>query len=493
MVLYSVIVIAIGMAAARTTHTVEDYLIAGKGVGLWLLTFGVMGAILSGGAIMGYSGTGYGTGYAGYVNLVSLAFIGLVGSYFVLAKPMRISADKHKVYTLPDYLCVRFGGGSERGVRMVRGLSALAIVLGCSAYMVSQFASIGAVLGPLLNISHLQSILIACAILGVYTVSGGMKASIWTNFFQMSCIVFIGVALNAMILPRVGGLSGLHAELAKIDYNYLRPWHESGSFSMSRILQYGVFVGIFTYAGVPHVSTKFLTTKNVNVLKWAPLVSVILYFLGVISQWPGMAGRVLVEQGVISAPVAPDAILTHMIINLLESPVMAGVFVAAVAAAVMSTAESFLILSSAAIVRDFVKGTLGVKMEEKTELKWIRICCFVVLILGFLLSLKPPTYILLIVTVAWGALSAMFGPVLYLGTRWKRVNTPGAIAGLAVGILVGGILGIMNLTVFSENPILPNFNLAAVGVILGTVSLVVVTLLTKPEKSPLFAHFKSEQ
>lgn len=488
MVIYTVIVISIGMYAARGTKNVSDYLVAGKGMGIWLLTFGLMGAILSGGAIMGYSGTGYGTGYAGYVMLVSLAFPGLILGYWIIAKPMRLMAEKFEVYTLPDFLCLRYNNN-----KAVRGLSAFAIVLGCLAYMISQFAAIGAVLSPTLNLSYSTSVLIACIIMGAYTVSGGMKASIWTNLFQMSCILVIGIGLNILVMPQVGGLTGLHASLAKIDPNYLLPWHASGKFSMSLILQYGVVVGLLAYAGVPHVSTKFLTTKNVNVLKWAPLISVLLYFGGVISQWPGMAGKVLVSQGVIAAPKAADQILPHLIVNLFNSPILSGIFIAAVAAAVMSTAESFLILSSAAVVRDFGKNTLGIKMDEATELKWIRIGSFFVLVLGFFLSLKPPSFILLVVAVAWGAFSAMFGPALYLGIRWKRVTPQGAVAGILTGILVGGILGILNLTVFKASPVLPMWNIGALGVILGTIALVVVSLLTKPVESPIFAHFKKSE
>jgi sodium/proline symporter len=488
MIIYMAILSLIGWFATRSTKTVGDYLVAGKGMGLWFLTFGLMASILSGGSVMGYSGTGYGVGYAGFVMLVSLAFPGLVISYWILAKPMRIVAEKHEVYTLPDFLALRYNNN-----RVVRGLSALAILLGCLAYMISQFAAMGWVLSSILNISYSASILIAVVIMGFYTVGGGMKASMWTNFFQMIILIIIGILLNALILPQVGGLSGLHSTLAETAPSYLEPWNAEAGFPMGMILQYGLIVGLLAYAGVPHVSTKFLTVKNVNILKWAPLISVVLYFLGCLSQWPGMAGKVLVDEGSLSAPQAADQILPHLITQFMDNPVFAGIFLVAVAAAVMSTCESFLILSSAAVVRDFTKNTLGKQMDDKTELKWIRIGSIVFLIIGYLLSLNPPSFILLVVSVAWGAFAAMFGPALYLGIRWKRATPQGAIAGLICGILIGGVIGVLNLTAFSSNPILSGFNIAAVGTVIGTIVLVVVSLLTKPVESPIFSHFKNNK
>ncbi|WP_078428045.1 sodium/proline symporter [Alkalihalobacterium alkalinitrilicum] len=487
MIIYTIILSVIGWVATKNTKSVEDYLVAGKSLNIWLLTFGLMAAILSGGAVMGYSGTGFGAGYAGYVMLVSCAFPGIVISYWILAKPMRIVAEKHAVYTLPDFLALRYN--NNKGVR---GLSAFAILIGCLAYLIAQFAAMGWVLSSILNISYTTSIFISAVLLSLYTIGGGMKASMWTNFFQMIMLVIIGVLLNILILPEVGGLSGLHGTLAETAPSFLLPWHDSGSFAMAIVLQYGLIVGLLAYAGVPHVSTKFLTVKSIKVLKWAPLVSVILYFLGVLSQWPGMAGKVLVDQGVLTAPEAADQILPHLIYNFFNSPILAGIFLVAVAAAVMSTAESFLILSSAAIVRDFSKNTLGKAMTEKVELKWIRICSVFVLIVGCLLSLNPPGFILLVVSVAWGAFAAMFAPALYLGIRWRRATPQGAIAGLLTGIAVGGIIGILNLTVFSSDPLLAGFNVAAVGTVLSTIMLVVVSLLTKPVDSPIFDHFTNK-
>ena len=484
MVIYTVIVLWIGMKGAGATNSVSDFLVAGKSVGVVLLTFGVMGAVLSGGAIIGYSGSAYGVGYVYYIKLVSLAFIGIVFSYFVLAKPMRITADKFEVYTLPDYFSVRFNGN-----KTVRLLSGIAIILGCAAYMVSQFASIGAVLGPLLNLDRIWIIIISGAIMGAYTVSGGMKSSIWTNLFQMACVVLIGVVLWVTVVPKVGGLTELHASIAEIEPDFLKPWYGDGAYSITQTLEYGILVGLLVYAAVPHVSTKFLTTKNVGVLKWAPVICVILYFLGVLSTWPGMAARVLVEEGVMAAPANPDDVVITIITSLLQSPVLCGLLVASVAAAVMSTAESFLIMTSAAIVRDIGKEALGIKMDEKTELKWMRVFTFAALVLGALLSLNPPSYVLLLVSVAWGAFAAMFGPVLYLGTRWRRINSKGAIAGLAVGIIIGAGVGIANMTVFANDPILPAHDIAAIGVVIGTIATVGVSLATKPESSKMFEHF----
>lgn len=97
------------------------------------------------------------------------------------------------------------------------------------------------------------------------------------------------------------------------------------------------------------------------------------------------------------------------------------------------------------------------------------------------------------VSVAWGAFAAMFGPTLYLGVRWKRATPQGAIAGLIAGIIIGGVFGVLNLTVFADDPILTDFNIAAIGTVIGAIAMIIVSLLTKPVESPIFSHFKNKK
>jgi sodium/proline symporter len=155
----------------------------------------------------------------------------------------------------------------------------------------------------------------------------------------------------------------------------------------------------------------------------------------------------------------------------------------------MSTTDSFMVLSGAAIVRDIAKMGLGLRLSDRQEMTWSRIASVLVMVVAGFIALNPPEFVLSLMAVAWGALAAMLGPVLYLGVRWKRATTQGAIAALVVGIAIGGVLALLNRTVFADAPLLAPWNIAAIGVAASYVALIVVSLLTKPRTSQMFAHF----
>jgi len=482
-VLYASIVLGIGWMSIRRVKSTRDYLIAGDGFGKWVVSFGVVGAVLSGASLLGNAGSGYGVGYALYVMTLGLSFLGLTAAYFILAKPMTVIAKRHEVYTLPDVLSLRYGDS-----RAVRVLSALAVVLGCYIYLVVQFVAIAYVGVTIFGWSPGFSILAGGLFVVLYSIGGGIVATMWANLFQMIVLGIFAIGIAVYGVTQVGGFTELHSRLEAIDPELIAPWHESGAFAWQNVLTYAFFVGLLAYAGVPHINTKFLTIRNVEVVRWLPFISCFLYLGGVAAVWAGMSYRVLQEQEGLPVPAEPDAVLPTLVLESF-GPFIVGVLVAAVLAAVMDTAASFMLLSSAAVIRDIGKEALGWKLSDRQE-KWaIRAFAVVFMILAGFLALNPPEFVLALMAVAWGALAAMLGPVLYLGMRWKRATSQGAVAALVVGIAIGGVAGVLNQTLFSEDPLFSPWNVAAVGVAASYLTLIVVSLLTKPQPSKVFAHF----
>ncbi|MQA14895.1 MAG: hypothetical protein GEV09_12180 [Pseudonocardiaceae bacterium] len=485
-VLYMAIVIAIGLWSARRVKSMRDYLVAGDGLGRWVVSFGIVGAIVSGAGILGNAGSGYGTGYALYVMTMGLSFLGLTLAYFLLAKPMTVLAKKHPVYTLPDVLALRYDNS-----RSVRILSGLAVVLGCLIYLVVQFVAMAYVGTTIFGWSQGLSLFVGGAIVVIYCIGGGILAAMWTNFFQLLVLSVFVVAMAVYMVSEVGGLSELNQRLASIDPELVAPWHASGAFVWQNVLVYAFFVGLLAYAGVPHISTKFLTIKNLEVIRWIPLISCFLYLFAVAATWVGMAYRVQAEQGSVPAVDEADAVLPTLLLEAF-SPFLVGIMVAAVLAAVMSTTDSFMVLSGAALVRDITKNGMGVGLTDRQEMFWSRAASLVMMVIAGFIALNPPEFVLSLMAVAWGALAAMLGPVLYLGVRWKRATSQGAVAALVVGIAIGGVLAMLNQTVFADAPVFSPWNIAAIGVAASYLALIVVSLLTKPQRSRMFEHFTAE-
>lgn len=486
-VLYLGVTVAIGLFAARRVKSMRDYMIAGDGFGKWLVSFGVVGAIVSGAGLLGNAGSGYGTGYALYVMTMGFSFLGLTLAYFLLAKPMTVTAKRFQVYTLPDLLTLRYGNSNA-----VRVLSAVGVILGSFIYLVVQFVAMSWVGTTVFGWSQATAILVGGFVVVLYTLGGGITSAIWTNLFQMSVLAGFAVWIAVYGVREVGGLTALHEKLAAIDPQLLEPFHDAGPFVWQNGLIYAFFVGLLAYAGVPSINTKFLTIRNLEVIRWLPIISAFLYLFGIAAIWAGMSYRVMESEGLVPSPERPDAVLPMMIMEQF-SPFVVGILVAAVLAAVMSTTDSYMVLSGAALVRDIIKNGAGVRMTDRQEMLYTRIACVVLMVLAGSLALNPPTFVLALMAVAWGALAAMLGPVLYLGMRWRRATTKGAIASLSAGIAVGGVLGILNQTLFRESPILSPWNIGALGVIASYLTHIVVSLSTPAEKSAIFAHFEDEK
>ncbi|KID27951.1 Na+/proline symporter [Prauserella sp. Am3] len=484
--IYLAVVIGIGLLATRRVSSMRDYLVAGDGFGRWIVSFGIVGAIVSGAGILGNAGSGYGTGYAMYVMTMGLSFLGLTLAYFLLAKPLTVVARKHAVYTLPDLLALRYGDSSA-----VRLLSAVATALGCLIYLVVQFVAIGYIGTTIFGWSQGMSLLVGGGIVVVYCVGGGIVSAMWTNFFQLLVLSVVVVYFAIYTVSQVGGLTALHERMAQADPNLIQPWHDSGAFGWENVLVYAFFVGLLAYAGVPHISTKFLTIKNLNVIRWIPLISCFLYLFAVAATWVGMAYRVEAEAGRYPAVDQPDAVLPTLVAESFP-PFVVGLMIAAVLAAVMSTTDSFMVLSGAAVVRDILKNSLGMRMSDRQELTWSRVVSVAMMVVAGLIALNPPTFVLSLMAVAWGALAAMLGPVLYLGVRWRRATPQGAIAALIVGLAIGGVLALLNETVFAGDPVFAPWNIASIGVAASYLALIVVSLWTKPVPSRMFEHFSGD-
>lgn len=476
-------ILAIGWWSISRVHSMRDYLIAGQSMGRWLVSFGVVASIVSGAGLLGNAGAGYGIGYPLYVMTMGLSFLGLTLAFFLLAKPMTVLASRHPVYTLPDVLALRYANSNA-----VRILSALAVMLGSFIYLVVQFVAMAYVGTTIFGLSLGAAVLLSGLLIGLYTIGGGIMAAMWTNLFQMVVLGLFAIGIAIWSVARVGGLTELHDRLSTSNPEMLEPWASSGAFVWQNVLVYAFFVGLLAYAGVPHINTKFLTIKSLDVIRWIPLISCFLYLFATATLWAGMSYLVMEQDGQVPAPSEPDAVLPLMVSETF-GPVLVGIMVAAVLAAVMSTSESFVVLSAAALVRDIGKNGLGMRFTDTQELLATRVFGVVILVGAGLMAMNPPEFVLALMAVAWGALAAMLGPVLYVGLRWRRATSQGAVAALVVGIAIGGVAGLLNQTVFADDRLFAPWNVGAIGVIGAYLAIITVSLLTKPQRSEVFSHF----
>jgi sodium/proline symporter len=350
--------------------------------------------------------------------------------------------------------------------------------VGSITFLVSQWTAMGTAMESMLGIDYKYGVLIGAIIITLYVMAGGMLASMWTNFFQMIIMFVVALLLIVKSVNVSGGFVEMNHMIANINPTYVSPY---GTYGVSYLLTYSILVCFLSYGGQPTLNTKFMMIKNTKELKWSPLISVVALIVGTSMFIVGIAGIVLVNNGTIEAPARADLILLS-VIKAIFPPIVSALVLVAVMAAVMSTAESYLFNCSASLVRDLGEQFLGVQMNDKKSLRWSRIIMVLVAIFTVILAMRPPKMISVVGAQAFGAFCAGFGPVLYLGIRWKRVTSKAAIAGMSVGLVVAGIIPILD----PNNMLMPKWTPAGMAALLSFVVTVIVTLITKPETSIVF-------
>jgi len=423
---YLVLILLIGFWAARRTRTASDFFIAGKRIGLFVTAMATMSAAFSGFVFLGGPGLTYRLGVGSLWIVVPVGFTaGLL--CWVVARPLRMLAEIREVYTIPDALFHRYGS------RGVSGLGALAIVLGTIAYLGAQMRALGLLLQAVFGLqSLLLAVLIGVAVLLVYGVLGGMVAGVYTDVVQGSLMLVAALAVFDRALRVNGGwrqLTGSIAGSESFGEPFLQPLG-----TLSVLTAFGFFfvfgVGVL---GQPQMLHKFYMLDDVRKLKWMPLVLggsqtvCLLVWIGI-----GLAVPALVARGALQPLTRADDAAPLFLLSQVPE-VLAGLLLAAVLAAIMSTADSFMNIGAAALVRDLPRA---VGRPVRRELFWSRVAVAVLAVISGALGLLYDDLIALLGTFAYGTFAAALAPALAIGLNWARVTASAAAASIATGLLL---------------------------------------------------------
>ncbi|MEM7049227.1 MAG: hypothetical protein AAF604_06185 [Acidobacteriota bacterium] len=477
---YLVLVVVIGVWAVRRTRDARDFFIAGQSLGLWVTGFATMSAAFSGFVFLGGPGLTYRMGIS---SLFIAAPVGFTAGLlcWVVAKRLRLLAEVREVFTVPDALLARYDS------RWASGLAALAVVLGTVAYLGAQLQALGVLIEAIFGTREMfgeWSLAIAMAIGLVvvlfYAIAGGMVAGVYTDLFQGILMALAAVGVFYYAIKSGGGLGEIGRSLVESERfgpAFLDPL---GGISLFTAL--GFF---FTFAvgnlGQPHMLHKFYMLRDPRQLKWLPAVigggqtMCVLIWLGI-----GLAVPALVVSGRLAPLARPDQASPQFLLGF-APPFLAGLVFAGILAAIMSTADSFVNIGSAALVRDLPKA-LGWKLPR--QLFWGRVAVLAVAIAAAFFSYVYGDLIALLGTFAFGTFGAALAPAIAIGFNWRRVTPTAAIASIAVGTAVS-VIGefLARQKFFPDLPSLPlpngvlpsSFALAA-----SFLTLFVVTLATRP-------------
>lgn len=463
--LYFAAMIGIGLWAATRTKTNADYFVAGKGVGIVALALATMSSAMSGFLFIGGPGIQYQLGF-GTLLLTLPAACSFALAWYLLAKRMKLLSMVRPMMTVPDAIFARYDSN------LARGLAAVAILLGVIGYLGTQTLAMGVVLGRIFDISLTSGVLIGVAIVAVYSVAGGMIAGIYTDVAQGGLMVIAALFTFVLALQLGGGMGNMVTTIGSSDPDWVSPFGKLGP---------GIVIGwylVFSLGvlGQPQVAHKFYMINDVRKLKWGALVAAACAMIASLV-WlsVGTVMRYLNTAHGIELPSADEAAPLFML-NYAPA-LLAGIFFAGVAAASMSTADSFLIIGASAVVRDLPLA-FGKSVSDRDQLRWGRIVTLVLCVLAGALGVASGQLIAVLGIFGWGMFACALAPALGLGLNWSRATTAGAVTSLGFGI-VGTLFFELNNQFGWWPDILPSYVYrTAVVFIFSFIVFVGVSLLT---------------
>jgi SSS family transporter len=429
--IYLLIVLGIGVWGYMQTESTKDFLITGKSIGTWVLALTAFSVIQSGFGFVGGPELIYQFGTTSFWIFLT-APLGFLITWVVLAKRMRILADIRDVLTLADGMYVRYESDA------VRGLTGIAVVVGVIAYLATNLAALQYVMRAIFGIPAIYGLFGGAAILLFYSILGGMIAGVWTDFVQAITMITGAVFVFFFAVSFGGGVESISRNLATADPSLVSPF---GTLGIESALAAPIFGGLGWWilfsigaAGQPHLITKFYMSRNLKILRWgAPIAAISYAISSLLALSTGLSMRAMVEAG---ARVAPEsASIVGPVFVLEHTPgVVAGLILAALLAAIMSTSDSFLNIGAAAVSRDIPRALGKPIQDDNTELRVTQGALTGLTVLSTLVVFYSDTLVGILGTIGWGFFAAAIFPIAVFGMNWKGATAEGAVASGIVGI-----------------------------------------------------------
>ncbi len=427
-VAYMAILLAIGYAAGRLTRSPEDFFLAGRSLGSWVTAISSTAASESGWVVLGAVGMAYVNGVSA-LWFAPGCLIGYWANLYVLAPRLRREAARQGSLTLPDFLADRFG--DPRHVMRLLGVGIIFVSLG--GYVAAQMTATGKAMQAILGLTYAQGIAAGGAIIVVYTLMGGFRAVSWTDSFQGTIMVIALVVMPVLVLSAVGGYGAMLDRLAAVDPNLVTVGGGRSGFALFGFLTGLVGIGL-GYPGQPHVLTRYMAASGDEKIRQTQVIAMVwgvLVFYG--AGFLGLGGRLLMPE--LAAGGDPEQLFPLLSRQMLH-PLVAGVMLAAILSAIMSTVSSQLLVAASAVSRDLFENVLGVARSGRASLLAGRIAVLVLGAAALVVALQNVRVVFWFVLFAWSGLGASFGPVLLLSLWTDALTRKGVIAGMFTGFAV---------------------------------------------------------
>ncbi|ASK63664.1 sodium:proline symporter [Virgibacillus phasianinus] len=426
-IFYCVAILLIGYVFSKKSKTQSDFLLGGKKLPGWALAFSERATGESAWLLLGYTGFVFMTGLSGVWVAAGIA-LGIIFSWLFLAKKFMRETEKYNVLTLPDYLAVRFG----QKATIIRWITSLLIAGFLMFYVGAQMAGAGKMLFTTFGLDPTAGVLIATAIIIIIAFSGGFISVVWTDMIQsiMMLITLVVLPIVALVYINTNDLS-ITQSLVSAGNSY-NSWFGGLTGFAVGVLFFNNFAWFFGFlGGQPQLSTRFMALKNDKDARQGSTVAIIWTFLAYGGAFIiGLAAIAIYDQG--SFPDV-ETILPTMILDLLPHW-FAGILLAGILAAIITTADSQLLVVTSSVSEDIIHKAMGIQLSEKS-LVWIsRSSVLVFGLVGMIIALVSDSLLYLVVSWAWAGVGCTLSPAILMTFFWKRYSSTGLVATVLAGL-----------------------------------------------------------
>ncbi len=434
--LYLTFLLIVGFVSKNFNQTQEDYLLAGRSLNPWVTALSERASGESAWLLLALPGAAIIYGLVESWTVLGI-ILGIVSSWNLIAKKLREETEKYNALTIPQYLHLRFDDSSN----LILLFSSFIISFFFLFYVSAQFYASGKIFESLFGLKPLYGISLGAFITIFYTLMGGFYAVAWTDFIQG--ILMLG---TLVILPIIGFLDYIQsgAEINNLFEIANETFKNNNSSFFSGKVGFPAFAAALGglswglgYLGQPHLVIRYMAIRSSNEISIAKKIAIL---------WavPGIVGAFFI--GVLSMhyfgvdyflTTDPEKAMPLLAMKILH-PIIAGLFISGAVAAMMSTADSQLLVAASALTQDFYVQYLGKKNKQHSLIRLTRL---IIMILGFiayliaLFSLVNQKKIFGVVSYAWSGLGSSFGPALVMTLWYKKTTRYGIISGLIVGFI----------------------------------------------------------
>lgn len=502
MCVYILIVIGIGAYfAKRSNKNSENFFIGGRSLGPWVAAMSAEASDMSGWLLMGLPGVAYWCGISdAFWTALGLA-LGTYLNWLIVSKRLRkYSLVAGNAITVPDFFSNRF----KENKKVIMTIASLFILIFFAVYTGSCFVTCGKLFNQMFGIDYHIMMLVGAIFVIIYTFLGGFLAESVSDFMQALLMIFALLIILIVGILKVGGVSQMIENINNIPgflefFNIAQPTvvdgvqqvTADGSPVFGSSANYGWLNAIsmlawgLGYFGMPQVLLRFIAIRKADELKRSRRIATIWCVISLAAALLiGLVGRSLYPTALLTKSSA-ESIFIVMSTTLLH-PLFAGVIMAGILAATISSSDSYLLIAASAISKNLYQGVFKKNATDKQVMLVSRVTLLIVALVGIIIALDENSVIFGIVSFAWAGFGATFGPLMLFSLFWKRINRAGAIAGmLAGGVSVFVWKLVLNPLggIFSIYELLPAF-------IISSLFIIIVSLNTKAPSEEILAEFE---